>query len=99
MFVIRDVMHCHPGKVKPMVDKFREMSKLMAAKGLPGFRVTTDYSGAPFWTVVAEFEAPSLDEFQAMQTKIMSDEAMGKVMSGYHELVDHGRREIYRREE
>jgi hypothetical protein len=98
MFLIRDVMHCKPGMVKPMVEKFQAVSKLMRGMGMPGFRVVTDVSGAPFWTVEAEIEAASLDEFEKMVAKVMSDEQAGKIMEGYHDLVDHGRREIFKLE-
>lgn len=96
MFVIREVMHCKPGRVKPMVEKFLALSKLMRGMGLPGMRVSTDISGAPYWTVVAEMEVEDLGGFEAIEAKVMEKEEAGKIMEGYHDLVDHGRREIYR---
>jgi hypothetical protein len=98
MFVIREVMHCKPGKVRPTVEKFQAMSKVMKGMGMAGFRVTTDVSGAPYWTVNAEMEVESLDAFEAMEKKVMANEEVGKIMTGYHDLVDRGRREIYRLE-
>jgi hypothetical protein len=98
MFVIREVMHCKPGKVRAMVEKFQAMSKLMKELGMSGFRIVTDVSGAPFWTINAEMEAESLDVFEQMENKVMSNPEAAKIMTGYHDLVDHGRREIYRLE-
>jgi hypothetical protein len=94
MFVVRDVMYCKPGKVRPMVDKFREVAKLMEKKGMGHMRILTDLAGERFWTLVLEFEARSLSEFEQM----MSSDAMkevGPLMEGYHDLVVGGKREIY----
>jgi len=96
MLIVREVMHCKPGKVKPMVEKFLAMSKLMRGMGMPGFRVSTDVSGAPFWTVVAEMEVEDFGSFQAMEEKVMGNEAAAEIMAGYHDLVDRGCRELYR---
>jgi len=68
----------------------------MRGLGMPGFRVATDVSGAPFWTVVAEMEVESFSAFEAMEEKVMGNEEAAEIMAGYHDLVDHGRREIYR---
>jgi hypothetical protein len=95
MLLIRDVMYCKPGKVRPMVEKFLQMSKLMKKKGLGGtVRVLTDVSAERYWTAVAEFEVESLADFEGMMTSEAMSE-MGPIMEGYHDLVDHGRREIY----
>lgn len=55
MYLIRDLMYCKPGTVRPMVDKYIAMARLSEKNGL-------------------RFE---------------------KIMEGYHDLVDHGKREIY----
>ena len=34
MLMIREIMYCKPGKVRPMVDKFLAMSKLNEKAGL-----------------------------------------------------------------
>lgn len=100
MLLIREIMYCKPGKVKPMVEKFKAMNKLSEKGGMPKIRVLTDFCGERFWTVVAEMEVTSLDEFDRMnQGAGMSEEVgkeMEKLMQGYHDLVDHGRREIYK---
>ena len=50
--------------------------------------------------VVSEFEVPSLQAFDdMMQGKGMSPELgkeMERIMQGYHDLVEYGRREIYK---
>jgi len=97
MLVIRDIMNCKPGQVKPMVEKFRTVREVMKGMGYT-VRLMTDVAGERFWTVVAEIEVESLAAFGEMESRIMSDETAGKAMAGYHELVDHGRREIYRLE-
>jgi len=104
MVVIRELMYCKPGKVRPMVEKFVAMSKLGERMGWGKMRVMTDMSTDRYWTVVAEMEAPSLEAFEKMMSGQMppKDEAamneMNKIMEGYHDLIDSGRREIYKLE-
>lgn len=95
MLMIREIMYCKPGKVRPMVEKFVAMSAAMEKKRLGKVRVMTDVSAERYWTLVAEFEVESLDKFMAMDSSPeMKD--LEPIMKGYHELVDHGRREIYK---
>jgi len=100
MFLVREVFHCKPGKVRPMVDKFRRMSDAGEKMGMPRMRVLTDFCGAEYWTVVAEMEVEDLAAFEKMMSSTPQNpddmKQMEEIMSGYHDLVDHGRREIYR---
>ena len=100
MFLVREVFHCKPGKVRPMVDRFRRMSDAGEKMGMPRMRVLTDFCGAEYWTVVAEMEVEDLAAFEKMMSatpqKPDDMKQMEEIMSGYHDLVDHGRREIYR---
>ena len=103
MLLIRDIFHCKPGKVRPLLEKFHAMDRLMQAAGMGKSRMLTDFSGERFWTLVSEFEVPSMADFEKMMAgEGMSEEdnkAFEKVMEGYHELIDHGRREIFKIEE
>jgi hypothetical protein len=94
MLMIREIMYCKPGKVRPMVEKFRAMSKVMEKNGLGKMRVLTDLSAERYWTLVAEFEVESLDKFMAMDSSPAMKE-LEPLMKDYHDLIDHGRREIY----
>lgn len=100
MLLIRELMYCKPGKVRPMVDKFLAMSRIGEAAGQGRMRIMTDYCAERYWTIVAEFEVPSIQAFEEMmQGKGMTPEAgkeMERIMEGYHELVEYGRREIYK---
>jgi hypothetical protein len=96
MFVIREVLNCKPGKVRQMVEKFRMLSKALEDLGRSPMRLLTDVTGERFWTVVAEAEVETLDEFFALEQRLMSNETLRKNMADYHDLVDRGRREIYR---
>ena len=96
MLLIRDIMYCKPGKVRPMVDKFRAMAKLGEEMGMGKMRILTDVSAERFWTIVSEFEVPSLEAFMNMgQGDREQMKKFEEIMKGYHDLVDHGRREIY----
>ena len=100
MLLIREIMYCKPGKVRPLLEKFVAMSKLSQKVGMGKMRVLTDVSGERYWTLVSEMEVPSLEAFQKMMAGEGQNEKdlkeMEDIMKGYHELVDHGRREIYK---
>jgi hypothetical protein len=102
MLLIREVMYCKPGKVRPMVEKFVAMSRINEKVGLGKMRVMTDFCAERYWTIVAEFEVQSMQEFEEMmEGKGMTPEAtkeMEKLMQGYHDLVEYGKREIYKLE-
>lgn len=102
MLVIRELMYCKPGKVRPLVEKFKAMNKIGEKSGMPKMRILTDFAAERYWTVVSEMEVASLDAFEKMMSGEGMSEADGKafeeIMKGYHDLVDHGRREIYKLE-
>jgi hypothetical protein len=100
MLLIREIMHCKPGKVRPMVDKFLKMSQLNEKAGYGKMRVMTDFAGERYWTIEAEFEVESMKEFESMMTGEGMSPEMGKefekVMDGYHDLVEWGKREVFK---
>lgn len=103
MLLIREVFHCRPGKVRALKEKFVAMGKLAERAGQGRQRLLTDFSGERYWTLVAEFEVASMQAFEEMMSGEGMSEAdmkeMERIMEGYHDLVDHGRREIFRIEE
>lgn len=100
MLLVREIMYCKPGKVRPMVEKFLAMNKLGAKAGMPKMRVMTDFVAERYWTVVAEMEVGSMDEFERiMQGGGQNKDdmkALENIMKDYHDLVEFGRREIYK---
>jgi hypothetical protein len=96
MYVIREVLNCKPGKVRQMVDKLRHISAVLVETGNEPLRLLTDVTGEPFWTVVAEAKVETVDDFFAVEQKLTANESLRKTMADYHELVDSGRREIFR---
>ncbi|HEX5439081.1 MAG TPA: hypothetical protein VFW98_18150 [Gemmatimonadaceae bacterium] len=100
MFLIREIMYCKPGKVRPMVEKFVAMSKAGEKLGMPPMRVMTDFCAERYWTVVAEMEVPDLQAFEEMmsspQGSTEEQKQMEEIMKGYHDLVEYGKREVYR---
>lgn len=98
MFLIRDIMYCKPGKARPMVEKFIALSKLSQQMGFGAMRVMTDVSAERYWTVVSEMEVTSLEQYAETSRKSMSMPEFQEAMRGYHDLLDHGRREIYQLE-
>jgi hypothetical protein len=98
MYVIREVLHCKPGKVRQMADKFKGLSAALQDIGHQPLRLLTDVTGEPFWTLVAEATVEKVEDFFAAEQKLMANETVRKAMGDYHELVENGRREIYRLE-
>ena len=98
MYVIREVLNCKPGKVRQMVEKFRQISIELKAMGHEPMRLLTDVTGEPYWTVVAEAKVEKIDDFFAMEQTLTANETVRKTMADYHDLVESGRREIYRLE-
>jgi hypothetical protein len=96
MYVIREVLHCKPGKVRQMADKFRAISHALQEMGHEPMRLLTDVTGEPFWTIVAEATVENIDDFFAVEKQLMSNESIRKTMADYHDLVESGRRDIYR---
>jgi hypothetical protein len=96
MFLIREVMYCKPGQVKPMVQKSQALARIAKSQGLFSMRVLTDACAERFWTVVMEVETESLDKFEAESRKAMENKELQEVMKGYHDHIDYGRREIYK---
>jgi hypothetical protein len=95
MFLVRDIMHCKPGKARPMVEKFVALSKVTQPMGFSAMRVMTDVSGERFWTVIAEVEVADLGEYATQSRKAMDTKELKAIMKDYHDLVESGRREIY----
>ena len=104
MLLIREIMYCKPGKVRPMVEKFVTMAKLMEKYNQGSMKVMTDFAAERYWTIVSEFEVENMDAFEKMmsgQGDPYSAEDMKKmdeIMKGYHDLVEYGRREVYKLE-
>jgi|SRR5215468_12262457 len=99
MFLVRDIMYCKPGQARPMVQKFLALSKLTKQLGFGNMRVMTDVSAERYWTVVSEMEVESLEKHTEMTRKSAETKEFQETMKGYHDLVDHGRREIYQIEQ
>jgi len=100
MYLVREIFYCKPGKVRPMVEKLLAMNAISKRAGMPNMLVMTDLSAEQYWTVVGEMQVASLDEFEKMMAAPPASDAdqkeFEKVMAGYHDLVDSGRREIYK---
>ncbi|MFI5251520.1 MAG: hypothetical protein ACHQQQ_03715 [Bacteroidota bacterium] len=97
MYIIRDVMHCKPGMVKDLVQRFKEANTQMKKVGYKGeVRIMTDVSGERYWTAVMEVETDNLEKYQEMINKSMADAKFAKSFAEYHKFVDSGHREIYK---
>jgi hypothetical protein len=100
MLLVREIMYCKPGKVRPLVEKFLAMAKLGEKVGMPPMRVMTDFCAERYWTVVSEMEVATVGEFERIMQGGGQNSAdmqeLEKLMKGYHDFVEYGRREIYK---
>ena len=100
MYLVREIMYCKPGKVRPLVEKFSAMSKLGEKSGMPKMRILTDFAAERYWTLVAEMEVENIAEFERMMSSMPTNDddakELEKIMKGYHDLVEYGKREIYK---
>jgi hypothetical protein len=100
MLLVREIMYCKPGKVRAMLDKSLAMEKLTEQAGQGKMKVMTDVCAERYWTIVTEYEVENLQAFEAMMRGEGVTPELGKqmetIMTGYHDLVEHGRREIYK---
>jgi hypothetical protein len=103
MLLVREIMYCKPGKVRKMVEMSLAMAKVMEKAGQGKLRVMTDLVGERYWTAVMEFEVKDLKSFEdVMAGKGMSEadnREMENLGKGYHDLIEYGKREIYKIEE
>ena len=100
MYLVREIMYCKPGKVRPLIEKFAAMSKLGEKAGMPRMRIMTDFAAERYWTLVAELEVETIADFERMMSGPPAREEdmqeLEKIMQGYHDLVEYGKREIYK---
>jgi hypothetical protein len=82
-----------------MVEKFVALSKVSRQMGFGQMRVMTDVSAERYWTVVSEMEVSSMEEYTRRSRESMQVKEFQDIMKGYHDLIEHGRREIYQLEE
>ena len=75
----------------------KPLEQVQVVMGFPGI---SDVSPERYWTLVSEMEVPNMQSFEDMMAgKGMTSEAMKEfedIMKDYHELVESGRREIYK---
>ncbi len=95
MYLVREVFRTKPGKAKELVSKFKKaMPHFAETEGGANMKIMTDIA-TDYWTVVIESEVENIGEFiGGLRTATASDE-LKAIMSGYLDLVESGKREIY----
>jgi heme-degrading monooxygenase HmoA len=96
MYVVRDVFRCKAGKAKELVAKFKKSIESMErVDGFVNVRLMVDFV-ADYWTVVLESDVASLEQFEKHMSEWSSRPEVREAMEGYMDLVEDGRREIFR---
>lgn len=95
MYQIRETFKAKPGKAKELVKKFKaaipHLEKLDTGSN---YKVLTDIA-SDYWTVVIEHETKNIGTFiSELRTATVSEE-LQNIMSGYIDLVEGGKREIF----
>jgi hypothetical protein len=93
MYLVRDIFQCKPGKAKELVNKFKQAIPFMEQQHLKNVKIMTD-AVSNYWTVVLEGEVNSLSEFENHKG-FTSQQKVKDIMSGYMDLVEGGKREIF----
>lgn len=91
MIVVRNSFIAKPGCAGKLARQFKDMA---ITAGIPSHRVMTDMTG-DFNTVILEYEAENVTEFEARMKDYMTNPVLQEKMKGYTELWITGRREIY----
>ena len=96
MYVVRDIFRCKPGKAKELVAKFkRTIASMETLDGFSNVRLMVDVV-ADYWTVVLESDVASLEQFERHMREFGARPEVREAMEGYMDLVEGGRREIFR---
>jgi hypothetical protein len=96
MIIVRNVFQAKYGKGDELLALFKEARRTWASQ-VP-MRLLTDLSG-PFFTVVAEFSAGSLAEWERVQAQEFARPEFGEMFARTLSLTESGRREYYTVEE
>jgi predicted helicase len=92
MIVVRNTFTAKPGCASKLAAQFKDAN--VVAK-IPNARVMTDIVGG-FNTVILEYEAKDLQDFEATMRQYETDQAFREKMKGYTELYSTGKREIFK---
>ena len=96
MFVVKDIFRCKPGKAKELVAKFRRtIPSMEQLDGFSNVRILVDVV-ADYWTIVVESDVATLEQFERHMREFGARPDVREAMEGYMDLVEGGRREIYR---
>ena len=96
MLLIRDVFRCKPGKAGELARRLKETVPSMERDdGFRHCRVMVDYA-ATYWTVVLQAEAEDVGRLDHHLRTFGGRPEVRAAMEGYMELVEEGRREIWR---
>ena len=91
MILVRNVFHAKYGRGDELVALFKQLIQRMP---VTGGRLMTDLSGQ-FFTLVFEFEAASLGEWEKSFTEGMRDASLGELFAKTTDLIDSGHKEFY----
>ena len=96
MYLVRDIFQCKPGKAGDLAARLkRTIPSMETHDRFRNCRVMVD-AVADYWTVVLEAEFESLSDFERHMAEPSSRADVREAMAGYMDLVQGGRREIFR---
>lgn len=96
MILIRDILHCKPGKTQAVIEKFKAALPIIEREQkIKNARILVDYIST-YWTVVLESEADSLETFEQQMVQYGQSPDFQNAVKGYMDFLEGGHREIFR---
>lgn len=92
MIVVRNTFIAKPGSASKLALQLKDA---LSVANVARARVLTDVTGN-FNTVVLEYEADTLQQFEATMRQYETDQAFRDKMKGYTDLYVTGKRQIFR---
>jgi hypothetical protein len=94
MILVRNIFQAKYGKGGELAKQSVAMMQSMGAES-GTWRVLSDLTSGPFDTIVAEFEVPSLAEWERIRAEMFANPSPDDSMNQMDELIVSGRAELY----
>lgn len=96
MLMVREVFNCKPGKANELLEKMKKGTAAMGnSDTMRNQRIMVD-AVTDYWTVVMQYEVESLAALEQSMRESGNRPEVREALAGYMDLVNGGRREIYR---
>lgn len=95
MILVRDIFNLRFGTMRDALSMWKEGESIMRASGHQPARILTDLTG-DYYTLVMESQFNNLSEFENGHTSTTQADAWRDWYKKFSQLVESGRREIFK---